>query len=141
MADAGYSWGIYPGNPTSTIPYGWDGDRKPSGVDVNPWKRVGTTTDADFSESLGDLRFLEGTYNEFVSPVMNKGNTDSYKIVLVKDETISDGFGIALQYRGQAASFEIDAASPAWEDYPVGGAYKTWQYIQIKTKLIEFLEL
>jgi hypothetical protein len=142
MADAGYAWGIYPGNEIGTIPYGWDGQRQPTGDHLGyGWVIANTESLSRFNDPLGDLQFLEN--DEFCSDVVDSGSTSSRRFVIVSDKTCDDGTGLAIQYRGRGTIFTIDAPSAGnliWEDYPVDGEYKTWRYFQIKVKQITFLE-
>ena len=141
MAESGYAWGIYPGNEVNTIPYGWDGDMKPSGTDIDGWEIKEAGTQANWTSSLGDLSMSSG--DEYVSPVINRGSTAVKHFSIDLNDVSSPGVGIALQYRGSADTFNQDAtnATLPWEDYPVGGENKSWQYVQIKAKCITFLEM
>ena len=138
MAQGGWSWGTT-GAPAPIKEYGWDGSDLGAGDTSDYWKVAGHATNyARYDSADGDL--IMQLDDEFVSGVMDKGTGD---LVFLQIEISSSGSElISIKWRGHATtSFNQHDASPAWEDYPAGGANKTWRYIQVKAKCIEKIEI
>jgi len=128
MALEGYSWGIATNPEPNITEYDWDAPSP-------GWLIKETTNPARYSTPWGDLQMLID--EEFVSPVMDKGDATSQFIWVTMNKTYARP--IELQWRGQATDFNEEAVSPAWENYPSGGANKDWRYIQIKVQCLEQL--
>lgn len=79
------------------------------------------------------IQLLPG--DEFVSPVKDTGYTiNKFLIVTYDDYGTGKGSG-TIQWRGGPTIFTQDAdevSGPIWENYPSGGAMKTWRYVQLK---------
>jgi len=123
MAESGVSWGIETNPESNIVEYDWDGN-------VDDWKLKESAVSASYTTPYGVLRIQSD--QEVVSEVINRG------AATVKHMTVSQngGSGVAIYWRGQGSSFNQSDASPAWEQYPNGGANKDWQYYQVMIKQI-----
>ena len=123
MAESGVSWGIQYNTEPNITEYDWIGL-------FEDWKLKESAISANYTTPYGNLRLQ--TDQEVVSEVINRG------VATVKHMSVtqSGGDGVAIYWRGQGSSFDQDAVSPAWEQYPNGGANKDWQYYQVMLKQV-----
>lgn len=70
------------------------------------------------------------------SAVKDLGSTKNRIIVLTRDKYGSGSGSITIYIRGQAATFNQDDGSPAWEEYttPIN---KDWRFIQTKVEYLD----
>jgi hypothetical protein len=70
---------------------------------------------------------------EFVSPVIDLGDTSS-KLLSIKFNHYISGYGkVVLEWRGQATVFnqwDNESVGPSWNVYL--GGNESWRYIQLK---------
>ena len=127
------------GSQSQSIAQGYDGvtfgEQKAAPETVlgwEGWKYKESGTDARYTDVWGRLELQSG--DEFVSPVVDLGNTDS-KTLSVKLNYYSPGYGEpTVHIRGQSTSFDYDdneVVGPSWELYTAPTS-KTWRYVQLK---------
>jgi hypothetical protein len=96
------------------------------------WKIAGGNP-AVFDSSWGKLQLGDG--DMYYSDVRDFGDADAKTLEITIDKY---GAGTGTQgdiyWRGQAASFDWDAGSPAWEEY-TSSASKEWRYVQVRVSV------
>jgi hypothetical protein len=112
------------------IAYGEQNAAPEIGTIWTGWVYKETLNAARIDDIWGRLEFQSG--DEFVSPVLDLGNTDS-KDLEVGLNLYESGYGaFAIEWRGQAGTFNKDddeGSGPTWEAYSAGS--KSWRYMQL----------